>query len=131
MTAPENKAAPQSAARRVRLLIILLAVSAVRVGGAEPVDLDDVYCALCHFDEGDDFAAGVHYRRGLLLCNECHGALPFESEEEIAKSPETGFIGKPSREQIAQVCGECHVGPAKFLAAGAHGDCMRKKCLNN
>ena len=95
------------------------------VGGAfaaEPVDLDDVYCALCHFDEGDDFAAGIHYQQGLLLCNDCHGGLPFESEEEISKAPETGFIGKPSRHQIVEVCGKCHAGPAEFLAMGPHGD---------
>lgn len=106
-------------------LVIALAAGILRaetLSTTETVDLEDVYCALCHFDEGDDFAASVHYQRGLLLCNDCHGGLPFESDEEIAKAADTGFIGKPSRDQIAEVCSQCHMGPAEFLAVGPHHD---------
>ena len=108
-----------------RRLLPLLFAGAIRVSGlnaAEPVDLEEVYCALCHYEEGDDFAAGVHYRPGLLLCHDCHGGLPYEPDEAIAKAPETGFIGKPSRQQITEVCGDCHRGPAEFLALGPHAD---------
>jgi formate-dependent nitrite reductase cytochrome c552 subunit len=128
MTAPDHKAAPEhKAAPRPGLCIILLTAGILRAvtsSAAEPVDLDDVYCAMCHYDQGDEFAAGVHYQEGLLLCNDCHGGLPFEVDEEVAKAPETGFIGKPSRDQIAQLCGTCHVGPAEFLASGPHGDVL-------
>ncbi len=91
-------------------------------GAREPVDLDEVYCALCHYEEGDDFAASIHYQRGLLLCNDCHGGLPFAEDAEIAKAPGTGFIGKPERGDIADVCGRCHSGPADFFARSPHGE---------
>jgi hypothetical protein len=107
----------------VKFLVPFLAFSFLMVGfsaAGEPVDLDDVYCALCHYEEGDAFAQSVHYQRGLMLCNDCHGGLLFEADEEIAKAPGSGFIGKPGREQIAAVCSQCHSGPAGFFARGPH-----------
>ena len=103
-------------------LIATLALLAGAVAASGPADLDEVYCALCHYEEGDDFATSTHYHRGLLLCNDCHGGLPFESEEAVAKSPETGFIGKPSRQHVAGGCGSCHIAAADFLARGPHAD---------
>ena len=44
-----------------------------------PVSLDEVYCATCHFDQGEEFAQSIHYQEGQLLCNDCHGGLPFEA----------------------------------------------------
>ncbi len=105
------------------LAAVLLPVALV---AEEPVDLDDVYCALCHFEEGDEFAASIHYQRGLLLCNDCHGGLPFEAETDLAKAPDTGFIGKPGRQDIAAVCAKCHSGPADFFARGPHHDCRNE-----
>ena len=103
-------------------LIAAPALLAGAVAASGPVDLDEVYCALCHYEEGEDFAISTHYHRGLLLCSDCHGGLPFESEESVAKAPETGFIGKPSRQQVAGVCGSCHIAAAGFLAHGPHAD---------
>ena len=105
---------------RSSLAVLLLPCG--QVLGAQPVDLDDVYCALCHFEEGDDFSESVHYQQGLLLCNDCHGGLPFESDESIAKASDTGFIGRPGRRDIAQVCGSCHTASEEFLARGPHHD---------
>ena len=76
----------------MRWLVALVLVAPV---GAEPPDLDEVVCTWCHFDEGDDFAASVHYHEGHILCNDCHGGLPFEEDPDLAKAEGTGFIGKP------------------------------------
>ncbi len=86
------------------------------------VHLDDVWCATCHWEQGDDFSLSTHYQKGLLLCNDCHGGDPFQSQPEKAKALETGFIGKPSKEQIADLCGNCHTGPAQFFGQGPHAD---------
>ena len=29
--------------------------------GAQAADIDDVYCALCHFEQGDEFVESIHY----------------------------------------------------------------------
>ncbi len=103
----------------MRWLVALVLVAPV---GAEPPDLDEVVCTWCHFDEGDDFAASVHYHEGHILCNDCHGGLPFEEDPDLAKAEGTGFIGKPGRDRVAQVCAQCHSGPAGFFAQGPHHD---------
>ena len=107
--------------------LTLLALMATRLGaqggdGEAPVDIDEVMCALCHFEQGDEFVEGIHYQRGMLLCNDCHGGDPFEARVDRAKAAETGFIGKPRREDIAAICGRCHSGPARFFAEGPHSD---------
>lgn len=87
-----------------------------------PVSLDEVYCALCHFEQGDQFSESLHYQSGQLLCNDCHGGLQFEADAVKAKAPGTGFIGKPRRQDIASLCGKCHSGPASAFARGPHAD---------
>ncbi len=100
------------------LCILLLAAAAA----TEPIDLEEVACALCHFEQGDEFSESVHYQRGLLLCNDCHGGLPFETDDTIAKADGTGYIGRPSREQIAGVCATCHTASEQHFASGPHGN---------
>ncbi len=85
-----------------------------------PVSIDEVYCATCHFEQGEEFSQSIHYQEGQLLCNDCHGGLPFEADPEKAKASGTGFIGKPRREDVAALCGKCHAGPARFFAQGPH-----------
>jgi hypothetical protein len=104
------------------LSFVLPAAVSAQEGDVPPgqVSLDDVWCAVCHFEQGDEFALSVHYQRGLLLCNDCHGGDPFEPRPERAKAPATGFIGKPSREAVAGICARCHSGPAEFFAMGPH-----------
>lgn len=118
-----------SASRSAGLLAGCLALLALLTGtrlaaeeGPLPVDIDEVMCALCHFEQGDEFVAGIHYQKGMLLCNDCHGGDPFEAQSERAKAVETGFIGKPRRQDIAAICGRCHTGPARFFAQGPHRD---------
>lgn len=114
---------PQCHKMRFRFLppsVILCLGLAVSPAGAQQVDLEEVACALCHFDEGDEFATSVHYEKGLMVCSDCHGGLPFEADSEVAKAPGTGFIGRPGRSDIATLCSSCHSGPAQFFAVGPH-----------
>ncbi len=102
---------------------VCLVLSGEAVVAASPVvDLDDVACALCHYEQGDEFAHSIHFNSGLLLCNDCHGGLPFEFDSDLAKAPGTGFIGRPQREDAARVCGTCHVASVRFFAQGPHAD---------
>ena len=103
--------------RGVCMLLFALSASAT-----QPVDMDEVACALCHFEQGDDFSESVHYQRGLILCNDCHGGLPFEADDLVAKAEGTGFIGRPSREQIAGLCARCHTASEIHFTSGPHGN---------
>jgi len=105
---------------RLTLLALVIGTRLAADEGASPVDIDEVMCALCHFEQGDEFVESIHYQKGLLLCDDCHGGDPFAAEIEKAKAPETGFIGKPRREEIAAICGRCHTGPARFFGVGPH-----------
>lgn len=111
--------------RSVPWLLLLLVLSATAQdddGPAGRVPLDDVWCTVCHWEQGEAFAVSVHYLQGGLLCTDCHGGDPFEPDANIAKGPDSGFIGRPGRSEVAGLCGTCHSGPASFLAQGPHGD---------
>ncbi|HTO12595.1 MAG TPA: multiheme c-type cytochrome [Candidatus Binatia bacterium] len=77
-------------------------------------------CVACHVETGDDrlmapvkaYAQDIHKAKGFG-CVACHGGDPKEGGME-AMDPAKGFIGKPKREQIPQVCGRCHAD-ARFM----------------
>jgi hypothetical protein len=73
--------------------------------------LADDQCYVCHleedmlpegFDDGD-----VHVQHGLS-CAGCHGGDPTSDDEDVAMSEAAGFVGVPTRRDIAEFCGRCH-----------------------
>ncbi len=106
---------------RARLLLIalgLLAALAPARAAAQAPAADS--CTACHLEIGDDrlvnpakaYAEDVHRSRGFG-CAACHGGDPKEAGME-AMDPAKGYIGKPGRMQMAQVCGRCH-SDAQFM----------------
>jgi hypothetical protein len=87
--------------------------------GAPPAPGADS-CTTCHLQIGDErlgapvkaYAQDVHKAKGFG-CVACHGGDATEAGME-AMDPGKGYIGKPPREQIAQVCGRCH-SDARFM----------------
>jgi hypothetical protein len=77
-------------------------------------------CAACHLETGDDrlvkpakdFEADIHRAKGFG-CVICHGGDQREEGME-AMDPAKGYIGKPKRQQLIQVCGRCH-SDARFM----------------
>ena len=77
-------------------------------------------CSACHLAIGDErlgapvkaYAQDVHKAKGFG-CAACHGGDATEAGME-AMDPGKGYIGKPTREQTAQVCGRCHAD-ARFM----------------
>jgi hypothetical protein len=77
-------------------------------------------CAACHLEVGDDrlakpvkaYTDDVHRAKGFG-CVACHGGDGSETGME-AMDPAKGYIGKPARRQVAQVCGRCHAD-ARFM----------------
>lgn len=77
-------------------------------------------CVACHLEIGDDrlaapakqFGESVHAAKGFN-CVSCHGGDANEAGME-AMDPAKGYIGKPNRKQIPQLCGRCH-SDARFM----------------
>ncbi len=77
-------------------------------------------CAACHLETGDErlaapakaFDDDIHKAKGFG-CVDCHGGDTRESGME-AMDRAKGFIGKPQRAQIPQLCGRCH-SDAQFM----------------
>jgi predicted CXXCH cytochrome family protein len=73
-------------------------------------------CENCHRGQSDarlstparDFAlTDVHRERGFSCVN-CHGGNPNEPDKVKAKTPSTGFKGKPAGQMVIAVCAQCH-----------------------
>lgn len=77
-------------------------------------------CMACHLETGDErldapakaFAQDIHRVKGLG-CVSCHGGDANEAGME-GMDPAKGYIGKPDRRQVIQVCGRCH-SDARFM----------------
>lgn len=77
-------------------------------------------CAACHLETGDerlatparDFPRDIHAAKGFG-CVACHGGDARQAGME-AMDPAKGYIGKPTRQQIPQLCGRCH-SDAQFM----------------
>jgi hypothetical protein len=77
-------------------------------------------CSTCHLAIGDPrliapvkaFAEDIHAAKGFG-CVACHGGDGKDPGME-AMDPAKGYIGKPERKQIVQVCGRCHAD-ARFM----------------
>ena len=77
-------------------------------------------CLDCHHKEKErrlmeptlDFSNDIHAQRGLG-CVACHGGVA--SDPDIsAMDPDQGYIGKPKRSEIAELCAKCHAN-ADFM----------------
>ena len=77
-------------------------------------------CSACHLALGDDrltppaevFGEDIHAAKGFG-CVPCHGG-DGTAEGMEAMDPDKGYIGKPKRLQIVQICSRCH-GDASFM----------------
>ena len=90
----------------------LLVLLGAPQGGAAAVQSDN--CLACHGQLSDArlaepvraFAFDIHATKGFG-CVSCHGGDATDSGMS-AMDPAKGYIGKPQRKQIPQVCGSCH-----------------------
>ncbi len=75
-------------------------------------------CINCHLRENKmpkDFSKlDVHLQEGLS-CVGCHGGDVSATDQKLAKSVKSGYIGIPSRKDIPELCGKCH-SDANFMA---------------
>jgi len=77
---------------------------------------NQITCIVCHTQLGQDKAEWVKqwqvsvHGRNNVTCPACHGGDP--SSFNKPKVEGTGFIGKPTRLDIPELCGRCHSNPS-------------------
>ncbi|MCC7265199.1 MAG: cytochrome c3 family protein, partial [Candidatus Latescibacteria bacterium] len=72
-------------------------------------------CLSCHAKQEDEELAApaklaeqdIHTRQGFSCVN-CHGGDATKDAEEDAMDEAKGFIGKPSKAKVIELCGKCH-----------------------
>jgi cytochrome c553 len=78
-------------------------------------------CFACHRNNQDEviglFQNSVHNRR-RLSCGNCHGGDIKAAEK--TKAHTQAFVGKPSADQILEMCGACHKDQLASLKASHH-----------
>lgn len=83
----------------VGLLVLFLLLS-------PSISAEESSCLVCHSDIKVDYQVSIHAGYDVA-CVECHGGDPSRMDLE-AMAPDTGFRGKPQREEIPQLCASCH-----------------------
>lgn len=81
-------------------------------GSAQPAPNS---CIKCHSILPDErlskpaqlFEHDIHKEKGLT-CTDCHGGDATKDDKAAAKSPMTGYSGKPDPTHIPAFCGKCH-----------------------
>lgn len=105
----------------LRFAFILVVVMSVPSAAWPQAARQGDSCVSCHLDQTDewlvkparDFGGDIHSAKGFS-CSACHGGDPRQSGETDAMDTTKGYIGKPKRQQVAQVCGRCH-SDARFM----------------
>jgi predicted CXXCH cytochrome family protein len=125
------------------VLALAVALSAPAAEAAAPAPDQ---CLACHLQAADarlaaparEFADDIHRVKGFG-CAACHGGDPREPGK-AGMDPRKGYIGKPKRETIPQLCGRCHsnagfmkqynpalrVDQAAEYATSVHGQRLRE-----
>jgi len=105
----------------VWILMIILSVFTGVIAAQE-----DVSCYHCHPNVVTEFRNNIHYNNGLSCVN-CHGGSDTTDSGLISSSVMSGnFIGRPTRENITDVCSKCHGQETKDYKTSIHWDMIQK-----
>ncbi len=118
------------------LLIIILIFSfftetgsSAQTSGGEQSNV--TVCIDCHTSDimkpeflaiPEDWKKSWHYQNNVS-CHDCHGGDP--KDEEMAMSPQRGFVGKPQYAGVPEFCGKCHISILKHYLESGHGKALK------
>lgn len=108
----------------IKYIFILIMVSFLSITAVSAED--DVPCYHCHTKVVGEFRNNIHYQRGFT-CADCHGGHVQFNATFISVDVMGGdFIGKPSRNNITNICSECHVQETKDYKTSIHWEQIEK-----
>ena len=103
------------------ILVIILSLFTGIIAAQE-----DVSCYHCHPNVVTEFRNNIHYNNGLS-CVDCHGGSNTSNPGLISSSVMSGnFIGRPTRENITDICSKCHGQETKDYKTSIHWDEIQK-----
>ncbi|MCZ7357340.1 MAG: cytochrome c3 family protein [Candidatus Methanoperedens sp.] len=86
----------------------------------------DVSCYHCHTQVVSEFRNNIHYQMGFTCAN-CHGGNAQSNVSVVSVEAMSGnFIGRPSRENITNVCSKCHIKEANDYMQSIHWEQIKK-----
>ena len=103
--------------KKIFILSIFLTFAFLRPGQAQTVDEASYSCMVCHGEQKVEYQESIHEKRGIL-CHDCHGGDPTSLDQEISMSPKTGFVGKPPKQKLTFLCGNCHADRKRMQPFG-------------
>ena len=102
------------------LPLFLLFIAGALCAAPQSSPKDDK-CYSCHLEIGDKHATGfqkdVHFAKGIS-CAGCHGGDSKIEDQDGGMDRAKGYMGKPTKGQIAQMCGKCHGNEAAMKKYG-------------
>ncbi len=104
------------------LILIILPFLLAITGSAN----DDIPCYHCHTQVVNEFRSNIHYQKGFT-CADCHGGRTQPNTTFISVNVMSGdFIGRPTRNNITNVCSKCHTGEANDYKQSIHWEQIKK-----
>ncbi|HIJ82079.1 MAG TPA: cytochrome C [Desulfuromonadales bacterium] len=108
-----------------RIILILMALSAIPSTAALAVAPQVIVCIQCHAAQPGRLSkpvtrwqTSIHSEHGIA-CNACHGGDPMNAVNSM--NPANGFRGVPPPTSSPALCGGCHMGVTKHYMNSAHG----------
>ncbi len=87
---------------------------------------EDVSCYHCHTKVVNEFRNNIHYDKGFNCAN-CHGGAANSNSSVISYSVMSGdFIGRPTRNNITNICSKCHPKETADYKTSIHWDAISK-----
>lgn len=86
----------------------------------------DISCYHCHTKVVDEFRNNIHYEMGFSCAN-CHGGSEEPNTSVVSSSVMSGdFIGRPSRNNITEICSKCHQKENEDYKQSIHWEEIKK-----
>lgn len=105
----------------VLILVIVVSFFAMAVSAEE-----DVSCYHCHTKVVNEFRNNIHYQSGFT-CADCHGGRVQSNTSVVSYAVMSGdFIGRPTRENITNICSKCHSRETKDYKQSIHWEQIEK-----
>jgi hypothetical protein len=111
----------------MRTTLALLACLGAALAGDPPA----VSCVThCHGAERVEHEASIHAE--ALACVDCHGGDPTaQRDKEKSHDAAKGFVGRPARAHVPELCGTCHSDPLRMHAYGLPTDPLAQYRTSN
>lgn len=111
---------------RKYILILIFSIVILLILPIQAVAEKDIACYHCHTNIVNEFRNNVHYQMGFTCAN-CHGGDIDNNNTIISADVMTGdFIGRPTRNNITDICSKCHPREASDYKQSIHWEQIQK-----